>query len=352
MLSRNNKIFIIFLIPLMFITFFVFKRTFQQNFIMQDQFDLEKIKKQVEFEYTPSEIVEISKWQNKKFEDMIADAFNGDRGGLYQIGTSFLYGHQGITIDVENANLYIFKSASLGFPPALDQIVRIYLYENPNPFLSLVYINLVCSLNHPEFVIPYHELRNQMIKKFGQNVSKKIEKIAALKMKLILTNQEKLETVQHKEKFIFSDMIDITTLDMALDKSYWQNISQAAQMDPWIEDLELLAIDIILDAPSATNGRLTIAEIQNSIKNIFKLLKTKSGRKNAIDSLNKLNESYFIKANALRNIEKEDLANGNTLYSNTENQKCRDEILKKEKKAFEIKTKLNEFEKLNNNSKD
>lgn len=177
----------------------------------------------IDLVWTPKETAEFSKWKHddKSFEEMMDDAYTGDRAALYMLGMTCLMGHQelGITIDTETANLYFAKSASLGFAPALDKMRAMYMDEG-NPWLMMVYVNLTASLGHPEFTIAYHNLRSRVVEKFGSLLASKIEDVAAQKLATIIRNQKDLEEAADKVKFLFS-MREVTDQDVLLDNQYW-----------------------------------------------------------------------------------------------------------------------------------
>jgi hypothetical protein len=183
-------------------------------------------KGEVNISYTREELSALEKWKNKSFDDLVLDSFNGDSSGLYKIGQCFLFGNKelGITIDVSGANQFFALSASLGFAPALDKIKFMYVDDNPNPWLATVYYNLVASLGHTEFLIGYHKMRNEIVKKFGQGFMQEIERIAAQKQELILKNQKDLAAAANKEEFIVTKMTLITLEDVLLGKNYWAEI--------------------------------------------------------------------------------------------------------------------------------
>ena len=186
-----------------------------------------KDKDSVELIYTKEEQASIGKWKNRSLEDLILDALNADRGALYFLGFCYLMGY-GVTIDIKMANEYFSQSASLGFAPAIDKIKYMYLYDNPNPYLTLVYLNLVVSLGHYELTRAYHKLREQIAEKFGQNIIIEIEKIAASKRKIILKNQKELEKADDKTLF-YCKMNKITDEDVTFDNNYWLRIWQKEQ---------------------------------------------------------------------------------------------------------------------------
>ena len=182
----------------------------------------------VELVFTPDELVEMGKWKDKTFNDMAIDAMSGDRAALYMIGMSMLTGATGLTVDVQGADSFLEKSASLGFPPAIKQMIHKYI-EEENPFLMMVYSNLLISFGHQEFVVNYHEMRSKLNETFGVGVSGEIEKVAALKKKLILKNLEDFEKTSDKMKFVIAMSYNealVTRYDSNYTSNYWFQFSK------------------------------------------------------------------------------------------------------------------------------
>jgi TPR repeat protein len=183
----------------------------------------------VEFIYTEQEQRDILKWkqQNKSMDDLIRDAMNGDRVALYNLGGYFLLGLD-FPIDVRQANSYFAESASLGFAPALHELAQMYINDESNVFLGLVYKNLTISFGHTEFTPSYHDLRNKIIKdsgKNGQRIINEIERIASHKRAIILKNQNWAENKQkNKESWSLSLINQITYEDYQYDIDYWQDV--------------------------------------------------------------------------------------------------------------------------------
>lgn len=169
---------------------------------------------------TREETAEWTRWRDKSFVDLMDDANSGDRGALYMIGMCNLLGCQGIPINVEMANLYFALSASLGFAPAIDKIRAMYMEDCPNPWLVLVYVNLVIASGHTEFITAYHGVRKQMVEQCGREFVQEIERIALDKYETILSNQIALEKAEDKKKFI-RGLYKITFEDAQFDTKYW-----------------------------------------------------------------------------------------------------------------------------------
>lgn len=178
-----------------------------------------------EIKFSNEELEALSKWKNKSFDDMWNDALNCDSAALYMIGMSLLTGSGGFTIDVEKADFCFARSASIGFAPALKQLIN-KNFEEENIFLVLVYSNLMSSLGHSEYVMPYHELRTKVMAAFGNEISNEIEKIASSKKELISKTVEKLKKSENRKKFF---------LEMAYDGSLINHRDREFNHDYWIK---------------------------------------------------------------------------------------------------------------------
>jgi len=174
-----------------------------------------------ELELTDIELAEISKWKHKAFEEMFEDAFEGDAAALFNIGACFLTGRLVGAINVQAADLYFGMSAYLGFGPALDQIMRMYLTDKHNSILALVYLNLTVASGHSELFQYYHEFRSSMIQSFGESLVAEIERIASIKFDEIEKNKTQLAKAGNKNSFLFR-MGSIADLDeIIFDANYW-----------------------------------------------------------------------------------------------------------------------------------
>ena len=188
----------------------------------------------IELVFTSDEIAETERWKNRSMDDLAMDACNGDRGALYMMGMALLMGYGGWVVDVEMANDFFAKSASLGFAPALDKIRYMYLYDDANLFLMLVYLNLTISSGHSEFIRTYHELRQQVAETFGKAVVEEIERIAIHKQKIILQNKKKFEV--NEEMIFFADR-KITDEDVLFNNKYFQAVcdgNSPESLEEWI----------------------------------------------------------------------------------------------------------------------
>lgn len=195
----------------------------------QKKINSENNSEAVEFIYTEQEQRDIFKWKNtnKTMDDLVKDAFNGDRAALYNLGEYYFLGLD-FPIDVKRANYFFAKSASLGFAPALNNISQMYINDKSNVFLGLVYENLTIAYGHTEFTQTYHKFRNKIIKDFspnGQRILNEIERIAARKQSKILKNQRHLQDKENKEesRSIVLDK-DITYEDYQYDNDYWMDV--------------------------------------------------------------------------------------------------------------------------------
>lgn len=181
----------------------------------------------VDFIYTEQEQRDIAKWKNKTMDDVIEDANNGDRAAIHNLGIYFLLGIN-VPINVSQANEFFAKSASLGFAPALNQIAQMYINDESNAFLGLVYKNLTISFGHTEFTRAYHESRNKIIEKLaenGQRIFNEIEIIAAQKKSLILKNQKYIQDKQNKNEELYWVILEsITDKDYQYDNDYWLDV--------------------------------------------------------------------------------------------------------------------------------
>ena len=73
----------------------------------------------------------------------------------------------GCPIDTYISDDFFDQSASLGFPPAMDQLRRTYWYDKENLFLAMVYLNIVISLGHSELVQMYMDLEVTLLVNLG-----------------------------------------------------------------------------------------------------------------------------------------------------------------------------------------
>ncbi len=195
---------------------------------------------------------DINKWKNSENKADLLDIvnaglFNGDRGALYFLGLCHMIGADGITIDVEQANDFFDKSASLGFAPALDKIRSMYLYDQQDLFLMMVYLNLTVSAGHYEFAKAYHNTRSEIIENFGANIAREIERIAVHKQKLIEKNKAELtRNANLTELVIYGKFKEITQEDLLFDANYWTQVHKGnspENIDTWIKENFVLLIE-------------------------------------------------------------------------------------------------------------
>lgn len=224
-----------------------------------------------EFKFTDDELKALSKWKSKSFDDMLNDAFNCDSAAIYMIGMTFLTGSTGLAIDVEKADFWFSRSASFGFAPALKQIIHKNI-ENENIFLILVYSNLMASLGHSEYIVPYHELRTKAINTFGSGISKEIERIAACKKEQISNNIEKLRESEDRQNLLIEMTYDGTLIDYQDDEfnqDYWLRFTKFQQQseNEARKFQEVLNIDFQelrkLYAKSKENLSITVDKLSN-----------------------------------------------------------------------------------------
>ncbi|MCB1181099.1 MAG: sel1 repeat family protein [Chlamydiia bacterium] len=183
---------------------------------------------------TKKEKHEIENWTTKcrnanTATDVIRDAFNGDRAGLYALGMCYANGWQGFVIDIEKANFCFSLSASLGFAPALDQLKVIYLEDKRDPYLAMVYLNLAASYGHSELVPSYHKLRSKLIGftgvEKGRRITQEIERIAEEKKQLISKNLTELKNPKN-QKYLNPIVLqgNISRSDFIYNDEYWESI--------------------------------------------------------------------------------------------------------------------------------
>jgi len=192
----------------------------------QNRINSETTSDSVEFIYTEQEQRDIAKWKNKTMDDLVMDAMNGDRTALHNLGECFFLGLD-FPIDVQRANTFFASSASLGFAPALNQISQMYINDESNAFLGLVYKNLTISFGHTEFTRVYHDFRSKILEnsaKNGQRILNEIEKIAAQKKVLILKNQKYVQDKQNNKEACWLSLKNITDEDYQYDNDYWLDV--------------------------------------------------------------------------------------------------------------------------------
>lgn len=245
----------------------------------QKQINSQIISDPVELIYTEQEQREMGKWKDKTMDDLVMDAMTGDRAALCNLGGYFLLG-LGFSIDVQQANIYFARSASLGFAPALDQISKMYINDEANAFLGLVYKNLTISFGHTEFVQGYHKLRSNFITDAGKSgllVMDEIERIATKKRLLILKNQEYVKNAQaNDKKACWLSVKNITDEDYQYDHDYWQDVfnndheelefSKIKEHDkPYLEKMHSIYYQAI--TPGDKDCELKIQAIMKEMKN-------------------------------------------------------------------------------------
>lgn len=192
--------------------------------------------------FTPDEMNAINQCSLKSIDDLVIDAFQGNAAALFTIGYFYLTGRAGLTIDSESANQYFAKSASLGFVPALDQLRAMHMLDLNNPFLMLVYVNLIVSLGHREYFERYNKLRDQLVKDGGLQAANEIEKIAAHK-KTYISEFSKKVAADPKSflKLLFAEGT-ISDEDVLFDNEFWMNILTGkittGNIEKWLQEPE------------------------------------------------------------------------------------------------------------------
>lgn len=180
-----------------------------------------------EFAYTDDEREAIAKWNCSSHEALVKEAHNGDVGGLYVLGMTYLMGQNGNSINVDRAHFYFAAAASLGFAPALDKVKFKCQWTEENIFLTLVYLNLTASAGHPEYVMAYHKQRNELATRYGQHYAKEVERIASDKIAMIAKNIEKMKTCADKSEFIRTELFmagNIVKDDVLYNNEYWKSL--------------------------------------------------------------------------------------------------------------------------------
>jgi TPR repeat protein len=194
----------------------------------------ESQKKPVEFELSKKEDAEMRKWKKRTFDDMVTDALQGDSAGLHMVGECYLYGLLGLPINMERADEFFAVAASIGFPPAINQIRAMYLDRSgpesvENLFLSMVYVNLVASSGHHEYTISYHDVRTRLTEKLGTAIFKEIEQLALKKTLEIEDNKLALKKITNpgeRENFIGTLFASggIIKEDIRYGEDYWESL--------------------------------------------------------------------------------------------------------------------------------
>lgn len=178
----------------------------------------------IELQYSDDELSRLDNCKGKDYNKIFYGAMKGDAAELYMLGLCHLYGYGGTTISVEKADEYFSCSALLGFAPALDKIKGMYL-EKENLFLFMVYLNLTASSGHPEFTMPYHDQRKQLIDKFGISMVKEIERVATEKKMRIYSTINEMEECEDKIKKTLDLLFvkqGIVGEDNKYDMKYWE----------------------------------------------------------------------------------------------------------------------------------
>jgi hypothetical protein len=147
----------------------------------------------------------------------VDDALNalekGDPAAGWVIGQCLSSGQAGCFLDNDMAFDYFGNSAVLGFGPALYTLFEIYTFEENNPFLGMVYLNLTIASGHPELLHRYDDLFFKMKKDMGSYLTDELQKIVIHKRKLI---EKKAESINEFNSFIEEDVL--------FDRNFWEKI--------------------------------------------------------------------------------------------------------------------------------
>ena len=174
--------------------------------------NLKKDMDSTELIYTQEEESSIKRWLNTSGDAFTLGVSKKDPVALYVQGMQSVTGSDGWPIDIELANEWLSMSASFGFAPALDQLMRMHDYDKKDPVLGLVYQNLTVSNGHLELVMFYDKSRAIFIEKLGLSAMNEIEKLAVHKMSLIYKNKK-------NGKFT-----NITDEDVLFDLEHWTGV--------------------------------------------------------------------------------------------------------------------------------
>jgi len=185
-------------------------------------------KEQSGFQWKQSEFDTILRLKGKPWEDVEAQALSGDKAALFWIGYRFINGID-TAVNLKAAIPYIEKSASLGFAPALELMIR--LYNGPQNFLlSAIYVNLTIAAGHIELSQPYHYLRSLIVNNAGEAIATEIERIAANKYNEIKKNIDEIAKFKNKQVFI-AHMVSISEEDKNFNNEYWSKFALLSQLN-------------------------------------------------------------------------------------------------------------------------
>lgn len=191
-----------------------------------NHFSTHRVSKQtIEFKFSNEEIKATDKWKKSSFDALIEDAHKGDAAALYMVGLCLLDGH-GMAINTGNAHDYFSASAALGFSPAIGHVRAKYMNYPSNPFLALVYTNLMISFGHKEYSQNYQEQKDLLVKTGGEKVVQEIERIALEKKAEITNIRLSLELSKDKREAALRiyDANGITSDDTRYGMEYWNNL--------------------------------------------------------------------------------------------------------------------------------
>lgn len=189
-------------------------------------FSTNRITKQaIEYRFTKEELKATERWKSSTFETLIEDAHKGDAAALYMVGLCLLDGH-GMAINTGNAHDYFAASASLGFVPALGHLRAKHMNHPSNPFLALVYTNLMIAYGHNEYAANYQQQKDLLSLVGGEEVVKEIERISYEKKAEITNAQIILDWAKDKREAALRvyDSKGIIADDILYDLRYWEKL--------------------------------------------------------------------------------------------------------------------------------
>jgi TPR repeat protein len=183
-----------------------------------------EISEKVEFQYSEEELKAIGSWSDKTMTELMLDVNKGNAAALYMVGLSHLYGKGGFPINIQQANNYFSISALLGFAPGMDKMKSMYLEDDPNPFLALVYVNLVASFGHSEFTTVYHDQRRRLVEECGNSIANEIDRIATEKTIKIYKAMNQISESKDKVETTINFFIErgIAGEDVEFSVEYWE----------------------------------------------------------------------------------------------------------------------------------
>jgi hypothetical protein len=156
----------------------------------------------VQFQSTTEEERYLKTHKSQTIQKTITSALEGEPAAIHWVGLNYLTGANGFKQDEKRAYGYFSAAAGLGYAPSMDRLKTIYL-NTDDPFMALVYVNLMIGQGHSEFKPLYEEYKK--LKNLGP-VFAEIEKIAERKRAKIAQNIEGYKGAEDKTKFIVAFM--------------------------------------------------------------------------------------------------------------------------------------------------